>query len=629
MSTSGGQQSDPDSASFVSEPVSVSSSASGGGPPADPSSATPGGEAHTTPPTTPCGGVTHLEGKKTSSIETQTESYCVNAFSSKTCLELLIDDKLTSEQLQFEHNYLSSLSHGRQARIKENLGKSMHTHIVKEIRTKLITSACIDFDTAINKQSLILDNFSCLVEEAQAQVDKLVALNTAAKVWPPANSGVPEPEPEDIGGDWLVVNPEDDGDDQGETSLPSTVCDLTCGFITEIHLSDVLDQIPITGPSSGGRVLAYFGAKGYTYGKVHHEPKEYPDCEVMNQVISKLKSLDDSFNTDDFSCLVTKYPDGRATIPAHSDDETQIKADSKIFTVSFGASRELEFVRRTGALQEHRVNVPHGSLYTMTAQSQKDWSHELLYDTSVTSPRVSFTFRHMVDPPSKTPAPPLAKSAPPKPRHSEKQKILFLTDSVLNSTPEYLFNKVRHHRCIKKRNYYFTDLADFEHDFKHSRIVVLSMGINDMSTGSEGRPQMSGDGLADWVSCKLRAYCNKYRNTTFVVNSVLHSRHHWLNSEVDTFNCTIRRLAGTIPNLDFVDTHSVIMHDGISSRLDFVLERSDPRGTHLTLAAKRLVAGALVQACHQLANGTAGLPSGRDMNWVRSGGRYFSTKSFR
>jgi hypothetical protein len=142
--------------------------------------------------------------------------------------------------------------------------------------------------------------------------------------------------------------------------------------------------------------------------------------------------IDSSFNCDDFSCLVTKYPDGRATIPAHSDDERHIKAHSKIFTVSFGATRDLKFVKKTGTQQEHRVSVHHGSIYAMTSDSQADWTHELLYDPSVLETRVSFTFRHMVDPPTKSSAPPQKKLAPCKPRHSKCERRCHANKSNLD-----------------------------------------------------------------------------------------------------------------------------------------------------------------------------------------------------
>lgn len=584
----------------------VSSLTLEGGSSASPLSATTEWKANTTPSDTPCDGVDQFEGKKTT-ISTQTQSFCVNSFSSKTCLELLIDDKLTLTQIQHEANYLSSLSHGRIARIKDTLPTSMQKHIVNEVRAKLANSVCIDYQAAEQSHQLTLNNFSYLVEKAQKEVDKLVALNSAAKDWSPdtpnvAASSSPALQYPDIG---------QDHEDLGDAELPNTVCDFDLeNNFADFSLQDVLDQIPITEPSSCGRKVAYFGARGYSYGNVLHSPKEYPDCVVMNGILDKMRAADPGFNVDDFSCLVTLYPDGRATIPAHSDNETQIHPDSKIWTLSLGATRRMEFVKRTGSLQEYQIPLQHGALFSMTAKSQCDWSHELLYEPSVPDPRVSFTFRKMIDPPAKSPAPPMQTSAPKT--SNRKHKLLFLTDSVLNSTPEFLFKKVNNHRCIKKRNFYFADVSNFERDFEHCKMVLLSMGVNDLSTCTENRPQKSGEQLAAWVSHKLRQYCHKHQDTVFVVNSILHTRHSWLNAEIDTYNNIMYHLAKSIRNLEFVDSHAAIMRDRIARRVDFVLDKQDTRGTHLTLIAKKVVARELVAACQRYASRNFGRLMTRD-----------------
>ena len=136
----------------------------------------------------------------------------------------------------------------------------------------------------------------------------------------------------------------------------------------------------------------------------------------------------------------------------------------------------------------------------------------------------------------------------------------------------------------------------------NSRIVLLSLGINDLSTRSPERLQKSGKELAAWVSYHLNSYCQKYRNTVFLVNSILHTRHSWLNSEIDTYNQIMYLFAQSIPNLEFIDSHTAITRHGIARRIDFVLDRSDGRGTHLTLDAKRIVARELVKACQSHAS---------------------------
>ncbi|KAL5248796.1 hypothetical protein ACHWQZ_G017849 [Mnemiopsis leidyi] len=88
----------------------------------------------------------------------------------------------------------------------------------------------------------------------------------------------------------------------------------------------------------------------------------------------------------------------------------------------------------------------------------------------------------MVDPPPRQPAPPI-ENAPPKQQNASKQKILFITDSVLISTPEFLFNKVNNHRCIKTRNFYMTDIPKYESEFKHCSMVLFSMATEEKKKG--------------------------------------------------------------------------------------------------------------------------------------------------
>jgi len=606
----GGQQKDASCAFFVSfnEPESLSPApVSGVGHPSSSPGATPGKGDNSYTSTSPS-----LEGKQMVDSSTQTLSYCVNSFSSKTCNELLTASKLSVEQIQFEANYIRSLSHKRIARFNPNIKPKILSQIQLELKSNFADNICIDFEAAATSHDLTLSHFSCLVEEAQKQVDELVALNARVKDWPPVpGKGVPYSD------DGDSENLDRESDRTGDT-LPESVCSLVeDSNFEELSVSEILQQIPITEPSSHGRKVVYFGKRGYNYGNTHHEPKDYPDCAIMTSVTDILKSKIPDFNTDDYSCLLTYYPDGRATIPAHSDNETNIKSDSQIYTISVGATRELEFVDRVGPLSEHRVKLEHGSILVMSAQSQSDWSHELLFDPAVHEPRISFTFRHIVDPPVKSPAPPMQHEPPPQ-TAANKHRILFVTDSILSSTPEHIFGRINGHRCIRKKNYYLTDLTNFEHEFEYSKYIILAMGLNDLSTHKDSRnPQMSGQALAQWASRKFKYYCSRYSDSTFVVSSILHTRRGWLNSEVNIFNRMMYQLACIIPNLEFLDSHAALTRDPISQHVDYVLDKSDSRGTHLTLGAKRLISNQLVHAVELLDGRNTGKCRGyRIKNWT-------------
>ena len=370
-------------------------------------------------------------------------------------------------------------------------------------------------------------------------------------------------------------------------------------------------QVPICR----GRYTAYFGNRPYTYGRITHEPRDYPECDLFTTIQDKMTKIDPDFSYDKYTCLVTHYPDGKAFIPTHSDDETQIQNDSTIFSISVGASRTLRLTN-TLTLDKHDFAVPHGSVYSMSSQSQSNWRHEILRDNSSTEPRISFTFRHLTDPPTKNAIPPIKRPEPVKPTIStgSKHRVLFLTDSTLSTTPEYAFDRVTDHQCIKKINYRLTDIFNFDAEFAFSKFVLIACGVNDMS-----RYGLSAHALADMVTKRLTDTCNKHTNTMFVFSSVLHtSKHKWLNGEIDCFNQIMFELSTTVPNLRFLDMHQAILNDLQSDRLRTVIDPRDKHGVHLTLDAKKLATYQLVSAVELIVGRRMGLVKGsrvRGWSW--------------
>ena len=445
------------------------------------------------------------------------------------------------------------------------------------------------------------------MERVQEEVDKLTNLN--AELCKP-RSPVTSEDP--------VI------DDMASNELPLTdsVCFLYNSVdFSELNVEDILHQFPVNKRSTQGRYVTYFGTRPYDYGHTKHEPCDYPECPVFDTILSKMKTVDPTFSYENFTCLVTYYPDGKACIPAHEDNERTIKPDSTIYTVSVGAERTLRLVtvNRDGLLREHDKVLPHGSLNSMSAESQHHWSHALVYEPTIQEPRISFTFRYLLDPVPRTPVPKIEQPPPVKPRMAmgSKHRILFLTDSVLNSTPEYAFNRVKNHRCIKKKNYYLTDIFNYEPEFCYSKFVIISGGVNDLSTNYNGRPPMTAHTLADMVTDKLQKCCAKNSSTTFVFNSVVDTKHDWLNREIDIFNDIIFKLSCTIPNLRFFDSHHALMRNDISKHVDKVLDREDRRGTHLTLSAKRLIGTELVNAIELLDGRKSGTITGSSVRgWI-------------
>ena len=67
------------------------------------------------------------------------------------------------------------------------------------------------------------------------------------------------------------------------------------------------------------------------------------------------------------------------------------KRTGVIYTVSVGANRFLTLQNQVGLLNEATVEVKHGSVYSMSRESQSTWKHGMLPQDS-TEPRISFGF---------------------------------------------------------------------------------------------------------------------------------------------------------------------------------------------------------------------------------------------
>lgn len=221
-------------------------------------------------------------------------------------------------------------------------------------------------------------------------------------------------------------------------------------------------------------------------------------------------------------------------------------------------------------------------------------------DSSCKEPRVSFTFRKLCAEQaakSKPRAPPIKRPGEfketPRPitqPKSSHHKVLLLTDSILQGSPEHVFNRIPSHRCVKQRCKQLTEIFKWEDDFRHSSFVVISGGINDLSCYGH-----TSDSLSSAIVSELRRCCERNPNTWFVFNSLLDSSHPWLNVQVDSFNRAIFELSSQVYNLVFLDSHDLIVKKGLgkANRFD-VLQREDPRGVQITFAARRIITDHLV-----------------------------------
>ena len=391
---------------------------------------------------------------------------------------------------------------------------------------------------------------------------------------------------------------------------------LTTISFAELSVDDILSLSPSDSwVRVGTRRTKYFGSIPYSYGKTKHPACEYPASPVLTHISEQLASLFPNFSLEEYSCLLTHYPDGKASIPLHSDDESQILSGSKILTISIGAARELTLQNQSGVVKEANIPLPHGSLHIMPRDLQPLYKHGIRPSKTVTAPRVSITFRKLTPPqqlPPRERPPPIqhpdqyrAPTAPPIGTHD---RVLLLTDSILSATPTFIFERVSSSPTvlIKKTCYKLVDVAGYEPEFGYTKTVILSSGVNDIS-----RHGLRATVLADLFCKRLGEWCRKYPNTNFVFNSLLHTKLSWLNAEIDNFNQIMFDFCKDYHNLNFFDSHEILMADKLSEKVENVLVPGPGgNGIHITKQARVLVNDGMVDAvCWLHTSSDSTLPS--------------------
>ena len=489
-------------------------------------------------------------------------------FSARTCLDLL--PLLSDEQVDREIKHLLALD-PTSTLLRTRFPSS---ELKKDSLFKSLTKTlCCEVDKISSNFDTVISNFSCSLREAQSHIDQLTNDDKRSTV--PAHSS---------------SNP---GNAQPLTlDDPVRFLDIDFKDITPESIFESFDFKDGTR-ESGNRDTLYFGNIGYKYGRYRHEPCPYPNSPIFDTIFDRLKSADPNFTPDNYTCLINRYPDGTSTIPFHHDDEESIVENTNIFTLSFGATRTIRCqntgMRASSPFEERCFKLEHGSVFTMTHESQSIWCHGISAEVGTVGPRVSFTFRQLCVDKPKREIPRIARPNFTQGR-DKCNRILLLTDSILQSCPTNIFSAIPNHKCIKKTNYQLCDIFKFDQEFHCTDIVVISAGVNDLS-----RHGHTAASLADIVCNGLKSCCSQYPRTKFVYNSILLTKLGWLNTEITEFNKIMYGLCRSIPNLTFFNSHQLLRE----SRLSYVV---DPRGNgvHVTLDAKKLVTRNLVDCLKQL-----------------------------
>ncbi|MAJ86881.1 MAG: alpha-ketoglutarate-dependent dioxygenase AlkB [Cellvibrionales bacterium TMED148] len=173
--------------------------------------------------------------------------------------------------------------------------------------------------------------------------------------------------------------------------------DFTSDQILEIATQQIAwrkDSIKMFGKTIQiPRLQNWFSESGqsYTYSRLSLPGLEYP--EWMNNLSQDVKKT----TQNDFNgILVNYYRNGSDSMGWHADDENSLGSKPAVASVSLGAERNFQ-LRHKGT--KDRVNIPlsHGSLLLMCPGIQEYWQHRIAKTKDFLKPRISLTFRKLVN----------------------------------------------------------------------------------------------------------------------------------------------------------------------------------------------------------------------------------------
>lgn len=141
------------------------------------------------------------------------------------------------------------------------------------------------------------------------------------------------------------------------------------------------------------RKMAYMEDKAvsYHYARLSFEGQEWTPqilalCHYINGITGR------KFN----SVLLNWYKDGKDEIKWHSDKEEQLGINTTIYAINLGATRKFWFLNKETGNKDFYY-VEDGDLLKMNAGCQEQYLHAILPEKEIKEPRISLTFREVVN----------------------------------------------------------------------------------------------------------------------------------------------------------------------------------------------------------------------------------------
>lgn len=109
--------------------------------------------------------------------------------------------------------------------------------------------------------------------------------------------------------------------------------------------------------------------------------------QIIEQQLAE-QGIQTNFN----ACLLNYYPTGDEGMGYHADDEPELGFEPIIASLSLGATRKF-VLKHKRTKDKTELMLQSGQLIVMRGQTQSHWQHSITKTKSVTSGRISLTFR--------------------------------------------------------------------------------------------------------------------------------------------------------------------------------------------------------------------------------------------
>jgi alkylated DNA repair dioxygenase AlkB len=138
------------------------------------------------------------------------------------------------------------------------------------------------------------------------------------------------------------------------------------------------------------RFTAFYGDEGvnYSYSGITMDAMPWTDL-----LLGIKENIETKFEVKFNSCLLNHYRHGEDSMGWHRDNEKNLGRYPFIASVSFGAHRIFQFRHYADKIPIISVDLTHGSLLIMKAETQHLWEHRLPKTVLATAPRINLTFR--------------------------------------------------------------------------------------------------------------------------------------------------------------------------------------------------------------------------------------------